>query len=48
MKPTKGIWWVSPFFMCGFLAALNLSAVPLYGDERSIASSTSIPSRSRG
>ena len=27
--------------MCGFLAALDLSAVPLYGDDRSIASSAS-------
>jgi hypothetical protein len=28
-------------FLCGFLAALDLSAVPLYGDDRSIASSAS-------
>jgi len=32
---------VSSFMMCGFLAALDLSAVRLYGDDRPITSSAS-------
>ena len=32
---------VSSFMMCGFLAALDLSAVRLYGDDWSITSSAS-------
>ena len=35
------------FVLCGFLVALDLSAVPLYGDEWSITSSASNFARPR-
>ena len=43
LKPVEKIDGFPRFFMCGFLDALDLSPVPLYGDDRLITPSASKP-----